>query len=299
MLSPSLRDYTDIENRVIGRNRQVAPTVTLVTVCLNAVGSIGRTISSVRRQDYDDYEHIIVDGASTDGTNDLARTLIRPQDLLLSEPDRGISDAMNKGIALARGRFIQFIHADDWMSRGQLRASVAAIEATGADYVFGDLLFFRGDVPEFLYRGTADYGRAIHRRCPALNHPTVLARRAAFERIGLFSLQYCCAMDYDWFLRLHRRGGRGIYAPAILGCMNHDGVSNKAFWRTMLEVRDIAINDGRSLTRANLECGFRIAKTTFGRAVRATARPVYNAVRRQTNQSFQPLDSTILDRAHP
>jgi GT2 family glycosyltransferase len=96
-------------------------------------------------------------------------------------------------------------------------------------------------VARFIYRGDPNYAEIIDRRMPSLNHPTVLARRACFERIGLFDLRYRCAMDYDWFLRLHRAGRVGVYNPGIVGHMNHDGTSNNHYRRRFAEVCDIAM----------------------------------------------------------
>jgi glycosyltransferase len=293
---PVLSDYNHLAALDRRPPSEPKPVVSVITVCRNAATTIQRCLESVRAQDFQDYEHIVIDGASTDGTAVLASAALRPQDLIVSEPDRGISDAMNKGIALARGCFIQFVHADDWLSRGQLRTGVEALCATEASYVFGDLVFFVNGKPAFLYKGDPDYTRSIDVRMPALNHPTVLARREAFERIGLFSLRYQCAMDYDWFMRLHRTGGVGMYRPDILGCMNHDGVSNVAFRRTMREVRDIAVAYGRNPFIAQGQYLYRINKTTIGRMVGAMCAPVHHWVRQLTNRSFHQLDAEVLRR---
>jgi len=204
---------------------------------------------------------------------------------------------MNKGIALARGRYIQFVHADDWLLPGQLRAGVEALDGTDATYIFGDLLFFVGGVPDFLYRGDPNYAASIDVRMPALNHPTVVVRRSAFEEVGLFSLRYRCAMDYEWFLRLHRRGGRGAYHPEILGCMNHDGLSNNAFRRTMAEVRDISVLHGRGAVGAYLTFLYQVGKTGLGRVVRRVSAPAHRFVRQRINPSYRQLDPDIIARA--
>lgn len=262
----------------------------MITVCRDAAATIGRAIDSVHAQAGVDAEHVIVDGGSRDGTAAIARARLRPGDFLLSEPDRGISDALNKGIALAAGELIQLVHSDDWLSPGQLAAALAALERTGADFVFGDLVFHEAGRPSFVYRGDPGYARSIDRRMPALNHPTVLARRACFERVGLFDPRYRCAMDYDWFLRLHRAGGRGAYAPEIRGNMSHDGVSNLRYARTMREVAEIAIAHGRPAPLAHAGMAYQIVKIATGRVVRRHAAPLYRVIRRQLNPSYRPLD---------
>lgn len=262
--------------------------VTVVTVCRNARATIERTLDSVQAQSGVDFEHVVVDGGSTDGTVRLLERRLRPGDFLLSEPDRGISDALNKGVALARGEAVIFAHADDWLSAGQLALAHRALSGTDCDFVFGDLLFFENDAPSFHYRGEPGYAGSIDRRMPNLNHPTVLARRRAFERIGLFDLRYRCAMDYDWFLRLHRAGGRGLYVPGLQANMTHDGVSNLHFARTMHEVAAIAIGHGRDPLTARAEMYYRIGKITAGRFLKRRAAPVYRLVRRTLNRSFEP-----------
>ena len=266
-----------------------APVVSVVTVALNAGATLARTIESVQQQSFASIEHVVIDGGSSDGTRALLRASLRLQDYWISESDRGISDALNKGVALARGRYIQFIHADDWLSPTQIEHAVDTLERADADFVFGDLVFYESGVPVFRYAGDPEYGRIIRRGMPALNHPTVLARRACFERIGLFDLRYRCAMDYDWFLRLHLAGGRGVHDPRVRGHMNHDGVSNTDFHRTIREVSAIAVAHGCPPARAHLDAAFQHAKMAIGRWIKARARPVYHTVRKSINRSYRHL----------
>jgi glycosyltransferase involved in cell wall biosynthesis len=286
---PSLADYRGLVRRRADHATEAAPLVSLVTVSLEARATLPRTIASVQRQSLVSIEHVVVDGASTDGTAALLAAALRPQDCWISEPDRGISDALNKGVALARGRYIQFVQADDWLSDDQVERAVETLEASGADFVFGDLVFYERDRATFQYAGDPDYRRKLARRLPALNHPTVLARRACFERIGLFDLRYRCAMEYDWFLRLHSAGGRGVHSPRIRGHMNHDGVSNVDYHRTIREVRDIAIAYGRNPCLAHLEAGLQHVKVTAGRWTKSYAAGLYHHIRRRINPSFRPL----------
>jgi glycosyltransferase len=289
-MRPSVDDYREYTlRRDKARTLNPAPKVSLVTVTLNAGATLARTIESAQRQSFRDIEHVVVDGASSDGTRDLLPKALRPQDYWISEPDSGISDAMNKGVALARGSYVQFIHADDWLSPDQIEHAVETLERSEADFVYGDLVFYERDQPVFRYAGDPHYQRVIARRMPALNHPTVLARMDCFRRIGLFDLRYECAMDYDWFMRLHLASGRGVYDARIRGHMNHDGISNVQFHRTIRELRAIAVAYGRNSWLAHLEAAFRHAKMATGRWTKARARPVYDLVRRGINPAFRPL----------
>lgn len=278
MPAPTLQDYAALSERRRRTGAIESPRgrvqVSLITVVFNACCTLAKTIDSVQSQRFESFEHVIVDGGSTDGSQELVRAKLRPHDYWVSERDRGISDAFNKGVALATGRYIQFINADDWLSPDQVAVAVAGLEASRADFVFGDLIFYRSGRPEFRFAGNADYRASIHKRMPALNHPTVLARREAFERIGLFDLRYRCAMDYDWFLRLHLAGGQGRHVPGLVGHMNHDGASNLNYARTYREVEAIAVAHGRDPRLARLERIGRMTKTAVARRARVpTSKP--------------------------
>jgi glycosyltransferase involved in cell wall biosynthesis len=288
---PTLADYVGTRRVRFPTGAAASPArISVITICLNAASTISRAIASIHAQRAVDFEHVVVDGGSTDGTLELVRGALRSGDFLLSEPDRGISDALNKGIALAAGEFVQFVHSDDWLAPDQLAIALAAIEQTSAEFVFGDLRFYERERPSFRYVGEPNYAAIIDRRMPNLNHPTVLARRTCFEWIGLFDLRYRCAMDYDWFLRLHRAGGRGAYVPAICGNMNRDGVSNRQFVRTAREVAQIAVAHGRPAPLAYGRMTFQIGKIAAGRVIDRHAKPLYRLIRRQLNPSYQPVD---------
>lgn len=287
--APTLADYRSLVCRRGETAADGAPTVSLVTVAREARGTLPRTIASVQRQTFASIEHVVVDGASSDGTALLLATALRPQDCWISEPDRGISDALNKGVALARGRYLQFVHADDWLSDDQVERAVETLEASGADFVFGDLTFYEDDRAIFAYAGDPDYRCKLGHRMPALNHPTVLARRTCYERIGLFDLRYRRAMEYDWFIRLDRAGGRAVHDPRIRGHMNHNGISNLDYHGTIREVRAIAIAHGRNPCLAHLEAGVQHVKMAAGRWTKTHAGGLYCRVRRRINPSFRPV----------
>lgn len=290
MLPPRLKDYAAISAR---RGQppvtSCLPKVSIITVCLNARSTIARTMDSVQAQFFSNIEHIIVDGDSDDGTQKYVTARLRSQDYFFTERDVGISDAFNKGVALARGEFVQFVNADDWLSQDQIGIAMETLGRTGADYVFGDLIFYECGVPSFRYHGDPDYARRLHTRLPAINHPTVLARRAAFENIGLFSLDYGCAMEYDWFLRLHAAGGRGVYDGRIVGHMTHEGVSNRQFARTFAEIRQISVRHGRTAVAARFDEMLRLVKIRISFLVRGRSDGIYRLVRRAINRSYKQL----------
>ena len=288
MSAPRLADYDSYTTKR-DATPNAAPLVSIVTIALNAVRTLERTIASVQAQSFASIEHVLVDGASTDGTLDIIRSMARPQDFWISEKDRGISDAFNKGVTMAKGRYVLILNADDWLSPDQITHSVRALEQSGGDFVFGDLIFYEEDRPLFRYRGDPRYAKVIRRRWPAVGHPTLLAAKACFERIGLFDPVYRNAMDYDWLLRLHSAGGRGVYCADVVGHMTHDGVSNLQFARTIQEVRRIVVSQGRNPLTAALEAGFRQLKTAVAQPVKRNGKPLYQLVRQTINPSYRPV----------
>lgn len=263
------------------------PLVTVVTICWNAIDSIGRTIDSVQAQTYTNVEHLLVDGASTDGTVELIRERMRVQDRLISEPDNGISDALNKSVREARGDYIQFLHADDAMPPDFIENAVAVLQETNAPFAYGDLIMEQDGAAAMHYRGEPHYDTIIPRRMPNLNHPTCVHKREMFDQVGPFDTDLKCAMDYDWFLRAAKLGLIGTYSPTMVAHMNIDGVSNTAFGRTINEVRLIAVRHGRSSIIARAEWLYRTVKTNLGRLVKAVAGDAYFKLRSLINPTVK------------
>jgi glycosyltransferase involved in cell wall biosynthesis len=265
------------------------PLISAITVTLNAGKTLGRTIDSVQRQTYSAVEHIIVDGGSTDETLDIIKARLRPRDRWISERDRGISDAFNKGIALACGEYVQIINADDWLSPDQLAYGSEVLTQTGADFAFGDCICYEDGKPAFRYCGDPNYGSSITKRMPPMNHPSMLIRRRAYQQFGCYSLEYSNAMDYDWLARAHSCGARGAYDPRIVAHMSIEGRSVLLFRQTAREVRRIAVEHGRNRAMAGLEYQYRVAKTAMSKPVKRSCKPLYDVVRSTINPAYRPL----------
>jgi GT2 family glycosyltransferase len=289
MSPPRLADYDSYATKRGAVVPGTAPLVSIVTITLNMARTLERTIASVHAQSFSSVEQVLVDGGSSDGTLDVIRRMARPQDFWISEKDRGISDAFNKGVAMARGRYVLILNADDWLAPDQIAQAVGALERSAADFVFGDLIFYEGDQALFRYRGDPEYAKSIRRRWPSVGHPTLLAKKSCFEQVGLFDPTYRNAMDYDWLLRLHCAGGRGAYCADVVAHMTHDGVSNLQFARTIDEVRRIVVSQGRNPAVATLEARFRHLKTAIAQPVKRNGMPLYQLVRQTINPSYRPV----------
>lgn len=264
MAAPTLGDYP-------ARQPAGQPAlISVVTTVRNGAATLARTIASVRAQKIAGLDYVIADAGSTDGTLDLIRAASDVVTYWQSEPDRGISDGFNKGIALSTGKYVALLNADDWLSPGQLAFGLETLERTSAEFVFGDMLYHdaRGSVLHRV-RGDSGYAHSIGHVMPALNHPTVIVRRAAYERCGLFDPQWRFAMDYDLLLRFHRVGLRGVHDPRMLGHMMLEGASDRNARCALREVRDISIRHGLSPRTAFLRYGFALTKGRVRRTAEA------------------------------
>ena len=210
------------------------PRISVVTICRNALPALRRTVASVLEQGYPALEYWIVDGASTDGTREYLAELEARGVRVRSEPDRGISDAMNQGIRLATGEWITHLHADDTFLPGALEAVARAAAAGDADVLCGHVLQQEPTGPVLC---RAAPGRlAIEMAVP---HPAVFARRALWERLGGFDLGLRNAMDYDLFLRARNAGARFAVIDRALTSVAWGGQSERSLWATLRETHDI------------------------------------------------------------
>lgn len=206
-----------------------APLFSIVTVCRNAERSIGGAIESVIAQTGvgGEVEHLIVDGLSTDGT--LREVAKYPHLRVVSERDAGIYDAMNKGIGLARGRYIGLLNADDWYESDALASVAAAFRgAPDAGIVHGDVRRWAGGRALDVVRPPAA-GVASRRLVMAVNHPASFVVRELFTRFGPFDTSYRVFADYDWMSRVVSGGTQLCYVPKVLTNFRVGGVSTMRF----------------------------------------------------------------------
>lgn len=211
------------------------PRFSLITVCYNAETSIAKALQSAREQSYRDFEHLIVDGASTDRTLDVVRQFGDLPLVIHSELDKGIYDAMNKAVRLARGDILFFLNADDALLDGQVLERVAA--AFDAD---PELEFLWGDVVSAFEDGrrlTLSYAYIDPETLiyGSLCHQGVFAHKRLFERFGNFDLQYRLCADFDWFLRVMRGGAKFRYLDLDVSVFTRGGAHEKSLARMYRE----------------------------------------------------------------
>lgn len=178
--------------------------VSIITVVYNGASTIEKTINSVIRQDYDNIEYIIVDGASTDGTIEIINKYIEHIDIFVSEPDCGIYDAMNKGIEAATGNIVGFINSDDWYINNVIRNIVECFERTDAEIVHGEVQIVErngelGKITDWNHNYETIYEAM-------LPHPAIFAKMSVFKKYGAFDIEYKIASDFDWLLRCYIAG---------------------------------------------------------------------------------------------
>jgi len=206
--------------------------VSVVTAVYNRAGTVAQALASVRGQTWPSVEHIVIDGASTDGTVPILQAHKAQLAVLVSEPDHGIYDALNKGIRRATGDVVGFLHADDLFESNDALACVAeAFFDPAVDAVYGDLVYVREHDPTQVVR----YWRAGPFVSGCLErgwmppHPTFYVRRSVYERLGLFDTRFRIAADYESILRFLGMGGvRPRYLPQVLVRMRLGGVSNQS-----------------------------------------------------------------------
>lgn len=206
--------------------------ISVITVTRNCAATVGDCLASVAAQAWPRREHVVIDGASTDGTLALLEARRAHLAVLVSEPDEGIYDALNKGIAKARGDVIGFLHADDVFADDQVLARVAAAFADPTvEAVYGDLQYVSRDHPARIIRhwATAPFTPARLKRGWMPPHPTLYVRRSVYDRLGVFDTRYRIAADYDFMLRLFTQLDlRAVHLPAVLVKMRVGGVSNRS-----------------------------------------------------------------------
>jgi len=206
--------------------------ISVITATWNSEATIGDTLASFASQDFKDTEYLIIDGASSDGTLDVVRAKGKRVDKIISESDKGIYDALNKGIGLATGDVIGFLHSDDVYAHPAVLTQVAnTFIKNDVDAVYGDLVYVSKSDPDKIIRKwtSGDFSREKFRNGWMPPHPTFYLKRSCYERFGGFDLSYRIAADYDSILRyMWKHKITAAYIPDVLVRMRVGGESNRS-----------------------------------------------------------------------
>lgn len=176
--------------------------ITVITPCYNSVKTIEKTLQCIENQTYRNIEYIIIDGGSTDGTLELIekhKALLPEKTLVISEKDKGIYDAMNKGIVHAGGRLIGIVNSDDWYENDTIEQVVKHYTGNAYEVIYGmQKTYLNGkEKATFIYH---------HDFLPQqmITHPTCFVTKDTYKKFGVFDLKYKSAADYDFMLRLFK-----------------------------------------------------------------------------------------------
>ncbi|MEM9846997.1 MAG: glycosyltransferase family 2 protein [Bacteroidota bacterium] len=204
--------------------------ISIITVVRNGEETIRDTINCVLSQSYHNIEYIVVDGQSTDGTLDIVKSFGNQIDKVISEPDTGIYDAMNKGLRAATGDYIGFLNADDfYTNRDVISQIVSAARETNADSIYGDLLFVdQHDINKavrFWKAGRYDRYKMLFGW--SVPHPTFFVKKSVFNRCGLFRENFGLSGDYEMMVRFFfKERISAAYIPKTLVRMRVGGAGN-------------------------------------------------------------------------
>ncbi|MDR0832725.1 MAG: glycosyltransferase [Candidatus Symbiothrix sp.] len=204
--------------------------ISLITVCYNSAQHIQAAIESVLSQTYSDIEYIVVDGGSTDTTVDSIKSCepqFKGRMHWISEPDTGIYDAMNKGIARATGEIIGFLNSDDIFFNEKIVEEVAALfEKNDCDMVYGDLIYQKDGKTIRRWKSNPFLPHSLNFGWMP-PHPTLYCKRTVYTELGVFDSTFRLAADYDFMLRIFKtKHLKASYLPKVMIRMNLGGVSN-------------------------------------------------------------------------
>lgn len=226
------------------------PVISIVTICYNSALGIEETIRSVLSQDYPHIDYVIIDGGSTDGTQKIIEKYHDKLGYFKSEPDEGISDAFNKGVAAAKGDLIVMINSDDKMLPGALRAVAESFDAQ-TDVYRGNVVIVN---EESGFRG---------REIPSMKFPLAPLRihcahqgtfitPEAYKRYGGYEKKFRYMMDFDLLTRFYQRGASFKYVDSDIAEFRLGGVSGAAYHKKKYDILHVVTNNGGGRVRANL-----------------------------------------------
>lgn len=241
--------------------------ISIITPVFNNEKTIEKTILSVLRQKTVNVEYIIIDGKSTDRTMDVVEKYRNKIDIIVSEKDKGISDAYNKGIQKATGDLIGIVAADDQLIYGAIDA--IRQQYNGADVLAGNMIVH----DSWRYKQCkSNHNLGLLRLMTSICHPATFIRKSAYSKFGTYSLEYRCAIDRELLLRFYKNGATFQFVNDNLSFMAGGGISTDNPCRYAFpEDRIISIKYGLNATHATLFYYKSILKYYLGKYIKIFA----------------------------
>ena len=204
--------------------------VSIITVVWNNKETIRDAINTVLSQTYKNIEYIIIDSASTDGTLEIIQNYGDKVSRIVSESDKGIYDGLNKGVSLATGDIIAFLHSDDVYANETVISDIVNCFDNDTQGVYGDLVYTdKEDVNKVLrHWKSCDFSPSLLKKGWMPPHPTLFLRREIYQQYGAFDMSFKIASDYDFMLRILSSNISVKYLPEVLYKMRIGGASNKS-----------------------------------------------------------------------
>lgn len=206
--------------------------ISIITITYNSAATVRDAIASIDAQDYGDIEHIVVDGLSQDATLELVAKHPKPWRRVVSESDKGIYDAMNKGFGLATGDVIGFLNSDDMYASSFVVSEIARVfQDSNVDACYADLVYVDQQTAKKVIRywQSFPYRAGLFAKGVVPPHPTFYVRRAVYQEFGGFDDQYLLAADYLYMLKLLEvEGINSCHVPQVWVKMRIGGATNKS-----------------------------------------------------------------------
>ena len=222
--------------------------ISVITISFNSAKTIEETIQSVITQDYDDFEYVIIDGDSTDGTQDIVKKYTDKVNVFISEKDSGISDAFNKGILHSTGELIVMINSDDRLIPGALKAVAEAYTEKGTIFCTNVLLHNDDTGHEVRMRPSRTFPRIPLLRRPA--HQGMYIPRAVYDEIGLYDTRIKVPIDIDLIVRAYTRGVKFVFAEMDTAIFRIGGVTSIPVWHKRKDFMRVVTNNGGNVVEA-------------------------------------------------
>jgi glycosyltransferase involved in cell wall biosynthesis len=216
--------------------------VSIITVCFNSSKTINETLLSVKNQTYPNLEHIIIDDSSSDSTLDVIKKFPHVSKII-SEPDNGIYDAMNKGIKIATGNIIGILNSDDIYSSNDTISNIVLEfeKEKKLDMVYGNIAFFKKKVKNIIrYWKSANYKPGFFEYGKSIPHPSLFVTAKTYKEVGLYKIDNKISSDLDFMLRafiIHKKQSRYINATIVQ--MRYGGESTKNIKNIILGNKEI------------------------------------------------------------